>query len=147
MTNNARKERIDAMNIQESFPSKYLKAADLKGRTVVVTIDRVEMEPVGQSRDMKPVIYFAGKEKGMVLNKTNANKIMQITASPVTEEWIGHRIALYPTETSYQGDQVDCVRVKPVPNNSRPPVAAVKPKPEPVEEEFVSDDDLDPIPF
>ncbi len=135
------------MNIQDSFPSKYLKAADLKGRTVVVTIDRVEMEPVGQTKDMKPVVYFADKEKGMVLNKTNANKIMQITSSPVTEEWIGHRIALYPTETSFQGDMVDCVRVKPAPAVVRPAVPAPKAKPAPVVEDTEVEYDSEDPPF
>jgi hypothetical protein len=129
------------MNIQESFPSKYIKAADLKGRAVPVTIDRVEMEQVGQARDMKPVLYFDGKEKGMVLNKTNANAIIHITQSPVTEEWAGHRILLYPTETSYQGEQVDCVRVKAVPAAAARAVAP--PPPPPLEYVApITDDDM-----
>ncbi len=140
------------MNIQESFPSKFLKAADLKGRHVTVTIERVDMEPVGQSKDMKPVIFFRGKEKGMVLNKTNANTIMKITESPVTEEWIGQQIILYPTETSFQGEQVDCVRIKAVSHSGLKSAARHTPPPRPMpvdagdDTDFV-DDDSDPIPF
>lgn len=118
-------------NINEAFPSKFLKASDLQGRTVGVTIDRVEFEPVGQSREMKPIVYFADKEKGLVLNKTNANKIIQIAGSTETEDWAGVRVAIYPTETSFQGDQVECIRIKAAPavsgngsaRRTTPPVA------------------------
>lgn len=127
-------------NINDAFPSKYLKAGDLKGRSIVVTIDRVEMEAVGQEKQIKPVLYFAGKEKGMVLNKTNTNKIMQLTESPVTEDWKGMAILLYPTETSYQGEQVDCIRVKGVPAGAKRPTPA-PPPPEP-EAAPLTDDDI-----
>jgi hypothetical protein len=102
-------------NINEAFPSKFLKASDLQGRTVGVVIERVDFEPVGQSREMKPILYFADKEKGLVLNKTNANKIIQIAGSTETEDWHGIRVAIYPTETSFQGDQVECIRIKAAP--------------------------------
>jgi hypothetical protein len=131
-------------NINEAFPSNYLKASDLKGRSVVVTIDRVEFEAVGQSREMKPVLYFVGKEKGMVLNKTNANKIMQLLETPVTEEWHQGRILLYPTETQFQGDMVDCVRVKAAPAmKAAPKKAAPPPEPEPEPEyEPMTDEEI-----
>ena len=129
-------------NINDAFPSHYLKAADLKGRSIVVIIDRVEFEAVGQSKEMKPVLYFVGKEKGVVLNKTNANKIMQLTESPVTEEWKGHAILLYPTETSYQGEMVDCIRVKGAPAGATKPKPA-PPPPEPAHVPLTDDD----IPF
>lgn len=131
------------MNIQESFPSKFLKAADLKGRHITVTIERVDMEPVGQGQEMKPVIYFHGKEKGMVLNKTNANAIMKITESPVTEEWIGQKITLYPTETSFQGEQVDCVRVKAIPHNGLMKTTQRIPQPPPNPMPTDAGDDVD----
>jgi hypothetical protein len=38
------------MNISEAFPSLYLKAADLQGRDVVVTIVKVGFEAVGHTR-------------------------------------------------------------------------------------------------
>ncbi len=101
-------------NINDSFPSNYLKASDLQGRSVVVTIDRVAFEPVGRDREMKAVIYFIGKEKGVVLNKTNARKIIEVTGSALTEDWQGHAIVIYPTETEFAGESVECIRVKPV---------------------------------
>jgi hypothetical protein len=101
-------------NINDAFPSNYLKASDLAGRQAVVTMDRVEFEPVGREREMKAVLYFVGKQKGMVLNKTNAKKITDITQSALTEEWPGHAIVLYPTETEFGGETVECIRIKPV---------------------------------
>ena len=124
-------------NIQDAFPSAFIKANDLQGRTVIVTIDHVTFEPVGREKEMKAVLYFKGKEKGLVLNKTNANKIMQLTSSPVTEEWSGFQIALYPTETQFGGETVDCVRVKAVPAKANG--RAVDPTPPPPAEDDFSD--------
>ena len=58
------------MDINAAFPGEFLKAADLQGRQAAVVIDRVEMQKVGD--DHKPVAYFQGKDRGLVLNKTNA---------------------------------------------------------------------------
>jgi hypothetical protein len=58
------------MKISEEFPSQYLKASDLGGRDIRVTMGRVEREKIGT--DNKLVLYFKGKDKGLVLNKTNA---------------------------------------------------------------------------
>ena len=100
-------------NINDAFPSKFMKASDLQGTEPIVTIDRVDFEPVGRDREMKAVLYFAGKTKGLVLNKTNATKISQLVGSDLTEEWTGQRVRLYATETTFGGDTVDCVRIKP----------------------------------
>ena len=100
------------MNINDAFPSNYLKASDLGEAQPVVAIDRVEVEPVGRGKEMKPVIYFAGKQKGMVLNKTNSKKIAELAGSPDTEEWAGVSVKLYATETEFGGETVECIRIK-----------------------------------
>ena len=130
-------------NINDAFPSNYLKASDLKGAQAVVTIDRVEFEEVGRDKEEKPVIYFVGKTKGVVLNKTNARKITEITGSAITEEWAGHAIVLYPTETEFAGETVECLRVKPV-NKARMQRITPPPPPPPPEEHSgpLSDDDI-----
>ena len=61
------------MDINSAFPSNYLKAADLRGGRVTVAIDSVVIENIGD--EDKPIVYFQGKEKGLVLNKTNANMV------------------------------------------------------------------------
>lgn len=100
------------MNINQAFPSKYLKASDLGDQTVTVKIADVKIEAVGKAQEVKPVAYFEGKTKGLVLNKTNSHKIAQIAGSPETEEWVGVTIAIYPTETEFGGESVECIRVK-----------------------------------
>ena len=102
-------------NINDAFPSKHLKAADLQGRQITVTIEKVGFEAVGVEREMKAILYFAGKTKGMVVNKTNAKTITKVAGSAITEDWRGVTIALYPTETEFQGETVDCIRVRAVP--------------------------------
>lgn len=100
------------MNINDAFPSNYLKASDLGETQPVVTIDRVEVEPVGRGKEMKPVIYFANKQKGMVLNKTNSKKIAEIAGSSDTDDWHGVQVRLFATEVDFQGETVEAIRVK-----------------------------------
>jgi sucrose-6-phosphate hydrolase SacC (GH32 family) len=113
------------MNINAAFPSKYIKASDLDGKTVTVTIREVKIEQIGRENDPKPVIYFSGKDKGMVLNKTNARKIAQIVGAADTEQWTGAKIALFATEVEFSGDMVEAIRVKPAPATAKaaPPVS------------------------
>ena len=97
------------MDINAAFPSKWIKASDLQGQDVVVTMGHVQVEEVGD--DKKPVLYFAGKEKGMVLNKTNANTIGALYGDE-TAAWQGNRITLFPTQTDFGGEQKPCIRVR-----------------------------------
>lgn len=130
------------MNVNDAFPSKTLKASDLNGNNVSVVISHVEMEKVGSgtSAETKPVVYFQGKQKGLVLNKTNSKRITEIVGSSETDDWEGHSIVLYPTETEFQGETVDCIRIK-KPQQQR--VAPPKPAPPPPQEDFqASDDDV-----
>lgn len=111
-------------NWNDAFPSQYLKAADLKGAQVVVTIERVAFEPVGREKEMKAVIYFVGKTRGLVCNKTNGKRCAELAGSAMTEDWSGVAIALYPTECEFAGETVDCIRIKAVERKAapRPPV-------------------------
>lgn len=130
-------------NINDAFPSNYLKAGDLKGAEPIVTIDRVAFEPVGREREMKAVLYFTGKEKGLVLNKTNATKITQLCGSAETDHWAGFAVKLYPTETEFGGETFEVIRIKPVPangNGAARPAAAPAP---PVNHDI----DLSDVPF
>jgi hypothetical protein len=115
------------VNINQAFPSKYIKASDLKDQTHVVKIADVKIEEVGQNKETKPVAYFEGKAKGMVLNKTNSRKIASLAGSPETEDWVGVEVAIYPTETEFGGESVECIRIK-APKGTRtvtPDAAAV----------------------
>ncbi|MCA9047422.1 MAG: hypothetical protein KDA89_01760 [Planctomycetaceae bacterium] len=45
------------------------------------------------------------------MNKTNA-LIISGLYSDETDEWIGCRITLYPTETQFGAKMVDCIRIR-----------------------------------
>ncbi len=100
------------MNINDQFPSKWLKASDLQGKEIVVTIDRVAMESMQEGQgETKPVIYFAGKEKGLVCNKTNAGAITAAYGQE-TDGWHGKKIVLFSQKVSFQGQITDGLRVR-----------------------------------
>ena len=90
------------MKISDVFPSKYLKAEDLEGANVTVTIEEVNREEVGPKKESKLVIRFVNTRKKMVLNKTNATTIAKLYGEE-TDEWLGKRIILYSKDTEFQG--------------------------------------------
>lgn len=101
-------------NINDIFPSKYLKAHELKGTSPTVTIDRVGVEQV-RSRvkvDTKAVLYFRGKTKGLLLNKTNAQTVTAIAQSPLTERWPGVAVTLYATTATFDKTVHEVIRIK-----------------------------------
>jgi hypothetical protein len=107
-----------------AFPSKYIGAADLKGRDVTLTIARVNFDMLqlkGGKKEKKIVISFHKTDKLMVCNKTNGITIAGMHG-PKMELWAGKRITLYPTTTRCGRDVVDCIRVReeapPVPHPS-----------------------------
>ena len=105
------------------FPSKWLAAADLDGQDKPVQIKQIiPSEEVGQSKDKRPVLYFTGLEKGMVLNKTNAKRIAKLYGNN-TDEWIGKSITLYPSECDFGDETVPCLRVRPEAPKVEPPAA------------------------
>lgn len=95
--------------LEEFFPSKHLKAADLQGREVRVTIARVEREKLGD--DMKPVVYFNGKEKGVVLNKGNTTTLVDAYGK-YSNDWFGQDVILLSVWTDYQGKPVQGIRMR-----------------------------------
>lgn len=97
------------VNINTLYPSTYLKAADLGGKGTTVTIRAVVMEKIGSN--IKPVLYFQGKEKGMVLNKTNGMTIAQAYGTD-TDQWSGGAIIVFPAFVDFQGKQVEGLRVR-----------------------------------
>src|SRR5690606_22244514 len=101
------------MYASEFFASRFLSAADLKERSCTVTIDRFESVELNDKEGPKrrPVIYFQGKEKGMVLNKTNAFYIASLHGDDMNG-WIGKSIELYPDRVLVGNEMKPCVRVR-----------------------------------
>jgi hypothetical protein len=97
------------MKISEEFPSKYLKAGDLGGKEVRVTMQNVEKEKLGD--DMKLVLYFKGKEKGVVLNKTNSNTICDSYGDD-TDDWFDQPLILFSVMVDFQGKVGPAIRCR-----------------------------------
>ena len=95
------------------WPSKHLTEADLQGFECVMTIKGVTLEKIenGSGSEQKGVVYFYECERGMVLNKTNGERIMRLHGDE-TEYWRNERIALYPSEANLGGRVVKCIRVR-----------------------------------
>jgi hypothetical protein len=82
-------------DVSELFPSKFLKAADATP-ALTLTIARVSQEIMKNQEgeeEVKPVIWFLEQEKGMVLNRTNANTLTALFGSKV-ETWTNQRVVL-----------------------------------------------------
>jgi len=105
------------------FPSRYLKAADLMGRDVTVTIARIEPRHTLESKrgkEKKPVVHMQGKDKMWILNVTNAKTIAKIYGNEV-KSWLGKRVTIYPTTMAVGGETHECIRVRPTKPEYQPP--------------------------
>jgi hypothetical protein len=117
----------------EVFPSKRLKAADLKGKSRIVTIERTPLETLkglDGKETQKIVLCFENVAKSLPLNATNFDAVCDATGCPDTEDWPGQQIELYPTKTHMGGQLVDCIRIR-RPSASRRVPAAPPPPPTP----------------
>lgn len=127
------------MKISDVFPSKYVKAADLNGRTVTLTIKSLAFEDMlnhANEKERKPVLYFERATKGMVLNRTNAMTIVGLYGDE-SDDWIGQRISIYPTRVRAFGTLQDAIRVREeIPAQPKPVAVAVQ-----VEEPSIDDDE------
>jgi hypothetical protein len=105
-----------AKSVDDFFPSRYLKANDLEDGVEIITIDSVSKEsmrnPQGGPDVEKPVVSFVGIEKGLILNRTNANTIAKLYGKD-TDGWCGQYVTLYVTTVEVAGETYDVLRVRP----------------------------------
>lgn len=120
------------MNYELLFPSKYLKAADLRGREVTLTIERIEVQELAlrgtSQKERKGVIVFRQKRKDgnvaqLVLNRTNADTIAAMYGSE-TDDWRGSNVTLYPTRVRFGPKMVDAIRIRERVDKAAPPDSA-----------------------
>lgn len=101
------------MKLNDIFPSKYLKAADLDGIETVATISGLQMEPMKDqdgNEETKPVLYFTDL-KPMVMNLTNGRAIESLYGDD-TDVWAGNQVTLYTAEVSAFGKVTQAIRVR-----------------------------------
>lgn len=100
------------VDYNEFFPSKYLKADDFEDDSPVVVIARITVEEVGKDRDRRPILFFEGEAKGIVLNKTNASNISKAYGSD-TDNWIGKKVQIGTEMVSFNGETKPAIRLYP----------------------------------
>ena len=72
---------------------QYLKAEDIGNSQPELIIENIELETFGEEKvsEHKLALYFKGKEKGIVSNKTNTKRLIEAYGSD-TDKWIGKKI-------------------------------------------------------
>lgn len=125
------------MDANTVFPSRHLSATDVGDRRVTVTIENIEIETLGQGEDQekKPVIYFEGKEKGLVCNKTNWKTLISLFG-PETNNWNGMSFTLCTAPVDFRGKTTMALRILPAPAKAAPAAA----KAAPVSKDMADDD-------
>lgn len=101
------------MKANDVFPSKYLKADDLNGDTLVTikSVTKETMKGKSGADETKPVMHFDEMQKGLVLNKTNWAAIAKLYGDE-SDDWKGQTITLTVKEVDSFGDVVSAVRVE-----------------------------------
>lgn len=102
--------------MKEMYPSKYLKADDVEeqGGEVPVLIKSVRLEEMQDNegaKEDKPVLYFNNVPKGMVLNKTNADRISAVYGDE-SDLWRGKPVTLYTEQVTAFGKTTNAIRLR-----------------------------------
>ena len=114
------------MNRAQAFPDagKYIKAAQVDaamqkngGQSIKCTVANIVSEQMpGSPPETKPVMYFHGKPKGMVLNGTNWDNFTHAGLPDNCTEWLGIPVEVYTEATQHpNGTPTRGVRVRPMP--------------------------------
>jgi hypothetical protein len=96
----------------ELYPNRFVKSDLLKGQKVTLTIANVELEELVGEKGKEPKAVFSFKEakRDWVAPKTCGFCIQRMFGKKISD-WIGKRVTLYPTTTSFGRETVDCIRV------------------------------------
>jgi len=107
------------VNVDSLFSGNYLKTSDFD-KEKEVEIKSVKVEFFGREEDAerKAVVYFEGIERGLVLNKVNAESLKEISGSAETDVWIGLKVLIYTDKNvMFSGQRVGGLRIKPLPED------------------------------
>lgn len=101
------------MNVNDIFPSRFLKAHDLGGKAFTLTIRAITLEDVGHGaeKESKLTLAFEKATKMMLLNRTNA-MIIASMYGPETDAWKGKAVTVYSARVKAFGAWHDALRIK-----------------------------------
>ena len=93
----------------------YIKPPMLRGAVVPVTIDRIEFQelhPRPGATEIKPVCYFVGKQKGLILTSTNQDMLRNTYGDDITASY-GKTVTLTAEQIKVAGKLIDTIRIRP----------------------------------
>jgi hypothetical protein len=96
------------------FPSRYLKASDLKNGPEVGKINVAALEDLKDfsgAPAKKLVIYFQRKLKPLIVNRTNWGTIADLYGDE-SDDWAGREIELFATTILMNGKETDTIRIR-----------------------------------
>jgi len=101
------------LRIDDAFPSKYIRAADLENRTHRLTIENITIETLTSNGkdEEKPAVWFKGRKKGWVLNKTNALELAGRYGNDM-EKWFGLDVELFAMKVQGPQGLTDGIRCR-----------------------------------
>jgi len=97
--------------ISDVYGGNFLSSAVLKSEKLIgklLTIDKAEVEEIGNPPKTKVILTFKETEKRLPLNKTNS-RIIADSFGEETDQWIGRKIKLQTTKRQFQGNIVDAI--------------------------------------
>jgi hypothetical protein len=109
-------------NVDEVFGGDALKASDLKGKDVTLTIHSVSVVKFDDGAKLK--LLFERTNKYLIVNKTNAARIKMMHGAD-TDRWPGCKITIYAELVPFQGREDWAIRVRV--KQQEPQPAAVDP--------------------
>ncbi len=81
--------------------------------TLTLELEDVVAQEVGKDKETKPVAYFKGEPRGLVLNVTNYKVLTKAHGNPDTDSWIGAKIELWKDPSiTFGGKETGGLRVK-----------------------------------
>lgn len=107
-------------NVGEIYQSNsdFLKADEIGNNFWTATISAVDMKSFDDG-SRKLFIMFNELDKGLVLNKTNADMIGDLYGKD-TDGWFGKQVMLFTAPVDYQGKKVNAIRVRAPASNGGP---------------------------
>jgi hypothetical protein len=100
-----------SMRTGDFYRSRFMKPKDLNGPTHV-EVNHVASETFKDSSEPKPLVYFKGMRKPLILNKTNTQALEDIAGTDLMDDWPGVKCVLVPTTTPMNGEQKPTIRIE-----------------------------------
>lgn len=111
-------------------PSRFLKAAEFKGKDVTYTVRAVEIEELESDdgkKKTKGIMSFVETGKQLVINRTNSDCFKAMFGRE-TDNWVGKRVTFWPAPyfDSFSKEHMVAVRVRGSPDITAPVSATIK---------------------